>query len=453
MMNDYSYRSILTLALPLILSTTGTMVMQFLDGLYLSWHSAEAIAALGPAGLASWTVLSLFFGTCSYTATFIAQYLGAKRPGEAGRAAWQGLYCAAASAVVVAIVTFFTAPLFHRVGHAPGVAAGEAIFYSIVNYGAFFVLAGGALTGFFSSCGQTTLVMKVQLASQAVNAVLAYGLIFGKWGLPAWGIAGAALGNVIAQACGFFLFLFFFLSPPNRQTYGTWAQRHFHPALFRRLLRFGFPSGLRMGAEVAGWTVFLLFVGRQGMQALAASNIAWRINGFAFFPLIGLSQAISILVGKAQGAGSPEEARKVTYRGLFLAEGFMVTAGIAFLLFPRALFGLFHPAEAAAGADFAAVLDMGVVLLRFVAAYCLLDSVNIVVMGALQAAGDTRWTFLVTVAGYGFFLFLLFLADRAGLGVYPLWGIATVFVLLIALVWLVRFERGGWRRIRVIQEE
>jgi MATE family multidrug resistance protein len=95
---------------------------------------------------------------------------------------------------------------------------------------------------------------------------------------------------------------------------------------------------------------------------------------------------------------------------------------------------------------------MGVLLMRFVAVYCLLDGCNVIFVSSLQGAGDTHWTFVTAL--------LLNLAFVAGLGwmdyyhatLYQLWGLATFFVMFQAVVWLLRFRAGAWKQMRVIEQ-
>jgi MATE family multidrug resistance protein len=92
---------ILRLAAPLILSTTGFMFMQFIDAMFLSWYSPEALAAVVPAGMASYLLMSFFQGTAQYTSTFVAHYVGAKQPEKAFAVVWQGNYFSLAASVLV----------------------------------------------------------------------------------------------------------------------------------------------------------------------------------------------------------------------------------------------------------------------------------------------------------------------------------------------------------------
>jgi multidrug resistance protein, MATE family len=442
---------ILRLAGPLILSMTGVLLMQLCDGLFLSWYSADAIAAVGPASMAALILSSIVMGAAGYTSTLTAHYYGAGQDRQIGPAVWQGVYLALASGCVGAAMAPVGRLAFDLAGHAPQVCAYEKTYFSIICYGMPVSLVATALSGFFSGRGSNLTLMAIQLTGLALNGVLCYGLIWGRWGMPALGMAGAAWATVTAQGVISVLLALRFLRRTHRRRYATWSGRALQRGMMGRLLRFGLPGGLRFSIEILAWTVFLFFVGRIGTTELAATSIAWRINGMAFFPIIGLSEAIRTLVGQAQGRGHPEESVHVTLQGLLLAEVWMLLAAAVFVLIPRPLYALFQTAGDRGAADFAGVVGAGVVLLRFVAAYCVVDALNIVVVGMLQAVGDTRWTMWTSLCAHGVFLAALVPCDLARLGLYAEWTVATVFVLAVAFVWLWRFLAGGWRHIRVIE--
>lgn len=441
---------ILRLAGPLILSMTGILLMQITDGLFLSWYSADALAAVGPAGMAAFVVTAILMGAAGYTSTLAAHYTGAKQPEKIGAAVWQGIYFALISGGVAALLAPAGPLLFRLVGHTPLVQQYESTYFAIMCYGMPVSLLAAAVSGFFSGRGSNFPLMIFQLTGLAVNGLLAYGLIFGRWGLPELGVAGAGWATVASQALVAVLLAWRFLRRRSRADYGTWRGRAWNPEMMSRLIRFGLPAGARFSTEILAWTFFLFFVGRLGTDALAATNVAWRLNGVAFFPIIGLSEAIRTLVGQAQGRGCPEESTHVTVQGVLLAEVWMLAAGLAFLLWPRELYHFFQGSDTGAAEAFAPIVDTGVVLLRFVAIYCLLDALNIIFAGVLQAAGDTRWTLWMSLVMHAAFLLLLTVADGLRLGLYAEWTVATVFVMSIALVWLWRFHGGAWKHIKVI---
>lgn len=441
------WRRILALAGPLILSMTANMLMQFIDGLFVARYSAEAVAAMGPAWMASFSLGSLLTGAVGYTCVLTAHYHGAGQFARIGPAVWQGLRLSVFAGLVTAAAGWLGKPMFAWIGHTPQVQAYEARYFAIISYGMAGSFISTTLSGFFAGRGRMWTVMNVQVAAVALNTVLAYGLVFGRLGLPEWGLEGAAVATVTAQGCSAVAFLVLFLGKENREKFHTWQGRHRNDEMMARLLKFGIPSGFRLFLEIASWSWFLFVVGRIGTTELAATTIAWRINGVAFFPIVGLSEAVRVLVGQSQGRNDPQTSAHVTWQGLLLAQVWMVGTAALFLIFPRGWFGLFM----GTAPDAAPVTEIGVVLLRYVAAYCLLDAVNILVCGALVAAGDTRWTLGASVIAFGIFAVMLWAADHWCWGLHAEWWIATLFVLVLAGVWLARFFSGRWKSIRVIE--
>jgi MATE family multidrug resistance protein len=446
-----SYGEICRLAAPLMLSTSGFMLMHLLDAIFLARYSENAIAAAGTAGMAGFTVISFFGGVTGYVATFVAQYVGAKRPERVGAAVWQSIYLALASVLLIAGMGLAAGPLFRWVGHEEAIQSIEIAYFQVICWTAALPVLGGALAGFYIGRGDTATLMVAQLLGFLVNGFLSYGLIFGEFGLPRWGATGAAWATAFAQCCAAVPLLIIFFRRKYRSVFHTWSGRAFEPDLLKRLIRYGMPDGLRFTVEMVAFTVFLFIVGRLGSTELAATNIVWRVNGFAFFPLIGLSRAIATVVGHAQGAGRPETAERSAYRGLVISQAWMLFAAAIFLLLPREMLSLFASHEEAGSAQTAETIAMGVVLLRFVALYCVLDGLNVIFLGALQGAGDTRWTSAVSITINVIFLAVELFMDRRHATLNQLWTALTVVVMFQALVWMARFRTGHWKKMRVIE--
>jgi multidrug resistance protein, MATE family len=187
-------------------------------------------------------------------------------------------------------------------------------------------------------------------------------------------------------------------------------------------------------------------MGRIDRDGLAASSIVFRINGVAFFPVVGLATAVSMLVGQAQGAGRPDLSRRVTHRGLVLGELWMLAAAGLMVLAPQWLLDPFFSQASPAPA----VRELCVKLLWFVAIYCVADGLNIVFMSMLQGVGDTRWLLVASGAAHMAFLATLLVLTWARVGVLGLWTAATAFICSIVLVWYARFRTHTWESRRVI---
>jgi multidrug resistance protein, MATE family len=450
-----SYRRLFTVAGPLVLAQMCLMAMQFTDRLVLARYSESSIAAIGSAFLLFLTFAGVFIGVTGYTSTFVAHYIGANRPDRVGPTIWQGFYLSLIGSLPVMLAPLIAYPIFHWFGHEPDLIREEMIYLTIHCLGAPLFLLVSALTGFFSGRNDNLRVMAAQFVGLAMNLVLCLILVPGNQTLhiPEMGIAGASLATVIAQLAILIPLCFMFFTKDMRTQFNTWNGRSLDIRLLRRIFAFGFPSGMRFSADLLVWSSFFLFIGGLGKPESAASNIVHALNTFAFFPLAGIMMAVSVLVGQAQGAMRSDLAEKVGWRGLFIGQAWMLTWALIFVLFPDFLIAFFHNENSKISPEeFAHLSEMCKVLLRFVAIYCIVDGVNLIVLGALQGAGDTKWTLWVSMGLHAVFFTVMIILTKYHMGLNTLWAVATGFIFILAITWLIRFKSGAWKRIQVIEQ-
>lgn len=436
---------LLRLALPLILSSSTITMMQIVDAYVLSLHSSTAVAAMGPSSLAVILFQGFLFGTAGYAGTFVAHSHGRGDEGGIRQAAWLGVHASLVSGLAALALAWPLGSLFLFAGHEPQVARDEQVYFAICMAGSLFPVLGGALGGWLAGIGRAVTVTWVTLVSFAVNAILDWGLVLGEWGFPRMGIAGAALGTVAAQlvAAGLYATLF-----AMSGGFADRLARRFRWAEFRRFLSLATPMGFRISIELAAWTFFLLILGRLGTVELAASSIAFRINGTAFFPALGLAQAAGILVGRARGAGRDEDVLPIAWQSLAVCELWLAVMAVIFATASEPLVAIF----AGDGPESAAIVAAGSVIMKFVAAYCLIDAANIVFGGVLSAAGDTRWIARAFLAATSLFLAALWMIDLFMPSLVAEWTAATIFVAGTAVAWTHRVQAGAWRNARVLHD-
>jgi len=432
------------LAGPMILSTSAITLMQIIDAIVLARYSREAVAAIGPSGLAVILFQGFLFGTAGYAGTFVAHSHGRADSRGVRRSAWLGIHTSLVSGLLALMLAWPLAQLFFLAGHEPQVARDECSYFLICLAGSIFPVLGAALSGWLSGIGRPVLVTAVTFVSFAINAVLAWGLVLGEWGLPQMGIAGAALATVAAQAvAALFFTLLFARSGGLRDREAARLDR----SELRGFLRLAMPMGLRISGELTAWTLFLVVVGRLGTVPLAASSIAFRINGLAFFPALGLGQAAGILVGHARGAGRDGEVASITWQSLAICELWMLSMALLFVTMPGPLMSIF----VGGGAEGRQIVETGSLLLKFVAFYCMFDAANVLIGCVLASAGDTRWIARTFLISGSLFLVLLFAIDRLTPGLLLEWALGTSFVFVTALIWILRFKGGAWRGINVLR--
>jgi len=445
------YKELLVLSFPLILSTSTWSIQHFVDRMFLSWYSAETIAASMPAGMLNFTITGIFIGTASFVSTFVAQYYGARQSDRIGRIVWQGFYVGIAGGIVILLLIPFAGHIFNFFGHAPAVRNYEIVYFRILCTGAAPAIAVSSFSGFFSGRGKPWPVMWISFLQTVINLLLDYCMIFGKWGFPEMGIAGAALATVISAFAALAIYLILLERREFSIFFGTPGSKRFDMQLFKRLMHFGLPNGVQWFIDMVGFSLFLLFVGRLGILPLAASNIAFNINTLAFMPMIGIGIAVSILVGQNLGKNNADMAERNVHSGFHLTFLYMASIAFLYVAVPDIFIKPFAPRVYPG--DFGKIHDMAVVILRFIAFYSLFDTMNIIYLSALRGAGDTRYTMRIIL--FASVLILIIPAYVAIMllkcNIYYAWLIATAYVIILGFAFLVRFLKGNWKHMRVIE--
>lgn len=442
-----SLRELLVVSLPLIISSGSSAMMYVIDRIFLSWESVESMAAALPAGVLHWNLAALGIGTIAYANAFIGQYEGAGEHGRVGPVIWQGIYLAIAMAVVILICVPLAPTIFDLVGHDEAVRGLELRFFTTLCWGTLPLLLDTALSCFFSGRGQTVVIMVINVIGMLINCLLDYLLIFGHFGFPKMGIEGAALATVCAFCAISLMYALAMLWFARDGQYRLWVGRAFDRELFARMLRFGLPTGVQQFLDVACWTIFVQLVGRLGTQELSATSLVFNLNGLVFVPLLGLGTAVTVLTGHRIGEGRPQLAVRTTWLAMGLAGLYTLSFAGVYVLLPETIlspYGL---------GDNDALRTTVIHLLRFVAVYSFFDAMVVVFSATIRGAGDTRFALYFSVS-LGVVLLVLptyaasFLGPK---GFYVAWYAVTVFIMVLGLGFLARFQQGKWMSMRVIE--
>ncbi|WP_367614075.1 MATE family efflux transporter [Pseudodesulfovibrio alkaliphilus] len=450
---DNGYRQALVLGLPLVISMISSSIMTFTDRIFLGSYSLEALAASLPASVAAFLFLSFFFGVAEYVGVFVSQYTGATKHERVGAALWQGLWFCVPSGLFLAALWFVAEPLFALADHPPEVRELEVAYFRVLTLGGGPFLVGICLSCFFSGRGMTKPVMVVNMAAVALNIPLDYCLINGIGPFPELGIVGAGIATLVSFTLPAVCFAVMTFTRANEERFRVRSAWRIDRDLFGRFMRFGLPGGVQFFVDMFAITFFVFVVGRIGPVELAATNVAVSIYTLAFMPMIGMHVATSIMVGQAMGRGEPEQAAYATKSVLHIALVYMAPMGVLFVAFPGPFIELFQ-ARGDAARDFAPVLASGTVLMRYLAAFCLLDAIAITYMGGLKGAGDTRFIML-TMAGASLFCMvgpLLVLGHFGSVGIHASWLCLLAYVTALAVTFMTRFRKGPWRTLRLIDE-
>lgn len=439
------YKQMLKIALPLVVSMGTATVMEVTDRLFLSYYSVEALAASVPASSASLLLLLTVIGITGYAGVFIAHYTGANIRERVGTALWQSIYLSIGGGIILASLCFVARPLFALTGAEPEILELEVVYFRILSAGSIFGLIGYSVGCFFTGRGHARQVMIANCIAMLINVPLDYALIFGKWGLPELGIAGAGLATVTGWTISLTILVFKTFTKENDRVFAVRRNWRINFSYIKRILRYGFPSGIELFMEMLATTIFIFLAGYLGMEALAASNIAFTINSLAYLPMVGIYTATSILVGQGMGAQNIKGAERAVISGLHIVLVYMITVGALFVLVPQFFIQFFNSGDGLAHID-----DEAAVLLKFVALYCLFDCFTLIYLGALKGAGDTLFIMVLMTVGCIIMAAGALVAIFVWESLYGLWAMLTAYIGLMGLGAYLRYKKGGWKNIKLL---
>lgn len=452
-------REMFTVAGPAIVTMLSPAVMHFVDGRLVAELGPTAVAAQGNGSMLAFSIMAFFMGLTSVVSTFASQNFGAKRPRQCGRYGWTAVWLSLLCAVGVLPLALFVEPAFRAMGHAaidPDLLRLETRYAVILLTLGFFPAIGArGLSQFFYGVHRARTVMLATIAGNLVNIAASYTLIFGAFGMPQWGVAGAAVGTAMGHSVELAIMLAVFLSRSFDGPFNTRASWRPDRRAIRDVLRLGWPAALHWGNEVACWGLFMAWVvGRFGPQDAAAGYIALQWMRLGFLPVVGLSQGVSAVVGAQAGARRLDLALARGMLGLKIGMLYMVAMGVFMILFrePMALFFLPESAgsDPATRDEVLRIASRVIVLGAFFQAF---DAMGIVLGGALRGVGDTTWpgVFVVATAwtlliGGGWLAGELAPQWRS---VGP-WVAAALFLIVSGVGLLWRFRAGPWREIDLL---
>lgn len=444
---------ILKLALPIIAMTASRMLMGFIDFVMITDLGTAAQAAISPASLLVFTFLCIGMGAAFTVQSFVSQADGRGEPREGSAYAWQSIYLGLVGMIAVWPLVYYVRPFYEWLGpiagHADAVLEMEIEYTAIALWSFAPCMITTGLDGFFTGVQKPRISLIAILLSIVFNVIGNYALIYGHFGFPAMGMAGAAVATVLGWWVRAAVLIAAFLAPVFNNLYSTrsaWAP-NMHKIV--QLTKIGAPSSVQMVLDIGAWVVFMMVImSRFGTEAMAATNIGIQYMHLSFMPAIGLGLALVSKVGFAIGEGRPDIAVSRTRMVMQMNIVYMGGMGLFMILFREPLMRLLS--------DDPGVIRAGSHILIWAGIFQGFDALWVTYSNALRAAGDTRWPAVaVFVCVWGIHVGggLLMSSYLPQWGVNGPWLTCTAYVIILGLVLYFRFMSGAWQSIQIFGEE
>jgi len=431
------------LAWPTIVSNLLFSASGFIDIKIVGSLGASAVAAITTGTRIFFTAQAVLMAILAGTTALVARAWGAGHRDEAAQIAELSLWlCLVVSALLTLGGTLGADALAGLFRLEPQTVALAATFtrWLSVFYMAFAAVM--ALSTALRAAGDVVTPLWIGALGNVVSVFFTYSLVHGAFGLPALGVAGAAIGNGTGFVTGALLLTALWRS--GRLVMGTRGVRAFRWELIQRLVRIGYPAAFEQVAWQGGFVAFLWVIALYGTAPYAAYGIGVNLLSFSFVVGFGFSVAASTVVGQRLGARDPEGATRGGWRAMRLAIGVMLVFGACITAAARPL--------ATFLIDDREVVRLTVAFIYVLGSVQALMAIEFSLAGALRGAGDTRFPFVTVLVGlFGVRFTLAALFAWRGLRVEWVFAALIADYLVKATMFTLRFRSRRW--VSVMREQ
>lgn len=422
------------LALPLILGQLSAMGMNVVDTLLAGHFNAHALAAVA-IGTSVWSLgLVCALGIMMALPPSVAHLRGAGREEHIGRLFRQSLWLALVLGVMLWFLVRRAEPLLNFMRVDPSIVNDSLGFLRAISWGAPALSGYFALRGLSEGLGLTRPTMYFGFLGLLLLAPLGYVLMYGKFGISAYGAIGLGFATSIVLWVQMFALLTYAVLRQHYQTYRLFS--HFewpHWSSIAELLRLGVPMGITLLMEAGLFVTAALMIGSLGETTVASHQVALNAASVAFMVPLGLALAITVRVGHAMGRNDPVAVRYAGFVGIGMTLATQAFSATCMALFPQTIATLYTKDVA--------VITLASQLLMLAALFQFSDGIQVAANGALRGLKDTRVPMFITLLAYwavgmpvGYFL-----AFSSDLGARGIWIGLIIGLTVAALLLFVRF--------------
>jgi multidrug resistance protein, MATE family len=448
-----SVRELWSISLPLMISVFASLCMIFTDRLFLARHSLDALNAVANAGTLAWALMGGMGMITAMSEVFVAQYNGAGLCKRIGVPVWQMIWLSLFSYVIFIPLGLFATQIFSF--NVNGKL--EADFFRLLMFFGPSYAMMTAFAGFFIGRGKTKILIVVALIANLLNVALDWLLIFGVPPyIPEMGIKGAAIATSCGYAFQTVMLAMIFFRKRYRAEFGT-TQWKFNLNEFKKCFKIGLPQGLFVALEVFGWAVFYWMMTSMSKTHITVSSICqslWIL--FSFFG-DGLSRGVTASAGNLIGSRRSDYLFRVMRSGLILQALFICVIASILLLDSKDLIRLLFFEHLESFSD----QHIGSNIMETVRICLILTFINLffegtrwVFSGLLIAAGDTLFLLITGSVSVwvGLLIPIWLLVLRYHLAVEFAWLIASIYSMILFVIYAFRFKQGAWKKIDLISD-
>jgi putative MATE family efflux protein len=439
-MLDYSYKGILKVALPIMLSGFIQSVISITDAAFLGHFSRDAYDAASTGGLWHITLSMILIGWNDGAQIKMAQYIGENRLDKFKASFIANILILSFSTIILMLfVQFISETFLLETTNNKALAQGEFRFIEIRSYSFIASIFALSIQAKLLAEGKTKFVLFYSLIVALTNVVLDYCLIFGNYGFPRWGMEGAATASTLAEIIGMLFYLVVFL---KRNTSLILIRFNDFKTTFFQVyenIKIGFPLLLQGFVALSVWTLFFILIEKMGSEELTISLNIRHIYFIAFVPVWGFAGATKTFIAQYVGARELEVIPYIQKRIQLMCVLFLVICFHGAVLYPEFLISLVNSDEL--------LISRTANILRIVSGAILIYGLGSVYFQSISGIGFTRYTFYIEVIStvvyiVSAYLFIVVLESKLEV----VWLVEYIYFITMGGLSLLFLKKYNWKK-------
>ena len=438
-----SNKNIFNIAYPICLTLIAQNVINVTDTAFLSRVSEVALGASAIAGLFYIAVYIVGFGFSQGAQILIGRRNGEQDYRRIGDIFNNGLMFNVLLSMIVFAFSYFLMPdIVNFLVQSENVyhAAKEYLEWRI--YGFFFAFLNIMFRSLYIGITKTRVLTVSAIITAASNVFFDYAMIFGNFGFPELGIAGAAIASVIAEFITFAFLLGYTLLKIDTKRYALFVFSKINTKIIRQMLDLSIFTMFQYFISTSTWFLFFIFIERMGERALAITNIGRSLYMLLMIPGIALSTTVSTLISNLIGAGRKNEVVPFLNRMIKVVLILVFPLTAVTFLFPEFIVQIYR-----SDAD---LIKASLPVIRVVSVAMLFCATGNMIFNAVSGTGNTRTAFLIEFLTMFFYIaYIYYTAIINPTSVEIVWFSEFVYFALIGTMGYLYLKKGNWQKRQI----
>ena len=440
-----TYKQILAISTPIMLGSAAQNVVALSDSVFLYHLSQQDFASIGFVGVFYLVIAAIGYGFSKGGQIIIARRMGEGNVGQVGCTFYSMIYFELFLAIVMFLFMQFGCEFFFSLFvESPTILSKSMEYLEYRSWGVFFSYLGVAIIALYTGVARTNFIIVDTIILAVINIALNYGLIFGKWGLPQMGIAGAGLASTIAEIVAFSVFFIYILFDKKARIYNLFKFPPINLELILQQYRLSIPIVAQAFVGLGSWFVFFGLVENLGERELAITNLIRMVYLILSIPTWGFASGVNTLVSNFIGQEKRQIVMPIIWKTAKICWLVTMLISIPFVLFPQQmLYPLLGSTEASLITDSQTIFYVLLGILT-------LFSIGGVFFNGLAGTGATYYGLKIqTWCAIGYLCYIYYIVNHTDGGLPWAWASEIFYWLAILILTVIYLRSQKWYKLKV----